>query len=359
MLGDGPRRERDDVSRGPAGSPCHDEKVTIEIDTSRSLRTYDQLVALVRAVASAGIEDESRSLEWKSGYPNLGDVESSFAISRAILGLANRPVDVAQTQFEGTGYVLVGVEPGRIGGQQVPDSADLLNALRRYTGHGRPLWDPRTVNVDGVSVLVVTVEPPRPGDRIALLHKSFQGAKGSLVAEGTVFVRQPGATERASRADMEMLQDRLLSGMELDVAAARAETRNAELRDLVADMVHAAEQWASMLQILVTMSAKQGWRKSDLAEWVDTDSGRAMAGHAKLIEQNARKVRLRTTNPAMLAALGAAMEYFEAGSAAFAPLHTNRASTLDERGVAYGHLNRVVTAFAALESAATEALSGP
>ncbi len=333
--------------------------MTIEIDTSRSLRTHDQLVALVKAVESAGIEDESRALEWKSGYAKLGDVESSFAISRAILGLANRPVDVAHAQFEGTGYVLVGVEPGQISGQVVPDSAELLNALRRYTGHGRPLWDPRTVNVDGVSVLVVTVEPPRPGDRIALLNKSFQTTKGALVAEGTVFVRQPGATERASRADLEMLQDRLLSGTEFDAAAARAESRNAELRDLVADMVHAAGQWVESLQIFVMMSANDAWRQSDLTELINSDSGRALATNAQMVHQNARKIRLRTTHADILAALRQAMECFEAGSEAFTPLHSNRTSTSDERKAAYAQLGAVTRAFVALEGVATEALSAP
>lgn len=60
----------------------------------------------------------------------------------------------------------------------------------------------------------------------------------------------------------------------------------------------------------------------------------------------------------MFAVLGTAMENLEAGSVAFAPLHTNRTSTLDERGAAYAHLNRVLTAFTALKNVAREALSG-
>jgi hypothetical protein len=126
------------------------------------------VLPLLRAVYEAAPEDESRAVEWKSGYADLTSSEASFAIARAVLGLANRPVAVAATLFEGVGYVVVGVEPGSLNGQQVPDSAELLNAVHRYTGHGWPYWDGRTLALDGVNVLVVTVEPPHEGDRIAL-----------------------------------------------------------------------------------------------------------------------------------------------------------------------------------------------
>lgn len=206
--------------------------MVLSIDTSRALRTPNQVLSLIQAVFEAAPEDESRSIEWKSAYTDLTSTEASFAISRAILGLANRPVAVAAASFEGVGYVLVGVEPGSLEGQQVPDSAELLNAIHRYTGHGWPYWDARTLTFNAVTVLVVTVEPPRDGDRMALLQKSYQPAKGPLVSEGTIFVRRPGATERASRAELEMLQDRLLSGSEAEGTALREATRKSELEKL-------------------------------------------------------------------------------------------------------------------------------
>ncbi|MFK3672331.1 hypothetical protein ACI2IX_19365 [Leifsonia aquatica] len=138
--------------------------MTFQIDSSRALRTHDQLVELVelvRAIASAAPEDESRAVEWKSSYKDLTAPDALFAIARAILGMANRPVTVAAAAFEGVGHVVVGAEPGRLVNQVAPDSAELLNALRRYTGHGAPLWDARSVLVNEVSVVVVTVEPPR------------------------------------------------------------------------------------------------------------------------------------------------------------------------------------------------------
>jgi hypothetical protein len=184
--------------------------VTLRTDTARALRTHDQLVSLVRDVVAAAAADESRAIEWKSGYDDLRAPEAAFAIARAIIGLANRPVDVSASAFEGVGYVIIGAEPGSLAGQSVPDSAELLNALRRYTGHTLPLWDHRAVQLGDVSVLVITVEPPRPGDRIAVLQKSFQPLKGALVPEGTIFVRQPGATERELRLATNMFGVTLL-----------------------------------------------------------------------------------------------------------------------------------------------------
>ena len=76
------------------------------------MRTHEQLVSLADAILVAKAEDESRSIEWKSGYPDVTAAPASFAIARAILGLANRPVDVARADFEGVGYVLIGAERG-------------------------------------------------------------------------------------------------------------------------------------------------------------------------------------------------------------------------------------------------------
>jgi hypothetical protein len=252
--------------------------VTFQIDSSRALRTHDQLVDLVCAVLSASPNDESRAVEWKSGYDKLTDNEASFAISRAILGMANRPVSVAAAAFEGVGYVVVGAEPGMLRGQAVPDSAELVNALRRYTGHSFPLWDPRTVTVDAVDVLVITVEPPRDGDRIALLQKEYQlhGPKARLVPEGTIFVRRPGSSERASRIELEMLQDRLIAGLAGHEATVKA-GRNDQIRRLVNAAVSAAHRWANTMEVITMATAGGQGRKFDWVEWMNLDAGKQMA----------------------------------------------------------------------------------
>ncbi len=322
--------------------------MALRIDASRALRTQSQLEILIHAVLGASSDDENRAVEWKSGYKNLTDTEPSFAIGRAILGLANRPVTVANTVFEGVGYVLVGVEPGSMNGQVVPDSAELLNAIRRFTGHGWPHWDPRSVVIDGRNVLVITVEPPRDGDRIALLRKAFQPAKGTAVAEGTVFVRQPGATERASRMEIEMLQDRLLAGTATQAEASRADQRDRELRGLIADMVHSAHQWVNTMEILVIATATDKWGQREWISWANSDSGTAMGTHAQTVHQNARKIRLLSHAPQLLEAVSAA-EGTLGDSAHWDAIHKGGTSG-EERSAAYRQLGKVKRLFDAVEA---------
>ncbi|MBP1054552.1 hypothetical protein J6397_30910 [Rhodococcus qingshengii] len=64
--------------------------MALTIDNSRALRTPAQLLALAQAVHEASPEDESRCIEWKSAYDDITSASASFAVGRAILGLANR-----------------------------------------------------------------------------------------------------------------------------------------------------------------------------------------------------------------------------------------------------------------------------
>lgn len=337
-------------------SDWHDHDVVLKIDTSRALRTPDQVFSLIQAVYEAGPEDESRAIEWKSGYADLTTTDASFAISRAILGLANRPVAVAAASFEGVGYILVGVEPGSLNGQQMPDSAELLNAVHRYTGHGWPYWDARTLAFDGVSVLVVTVEPPHNGDRMALLQKSYQTTKGSLVPEGTIFVRQPGATERASRTELEMLQDRLLSGSEAEGVASREATRKSELREIIGNLVQAGNLWADTMQVLVISSAGGGWKQSDWVEWVNTDSGRGMTESAQLVDRSIRKLRLSTDEESLISPALDVQQRMKKGKA-FDVIHSRGDG--DDRATAYKEINAIKSALAKLELSAIAFLTTP
>lgn len=321
----------------------------LRINTSRALRTHDQLATLIRAVMAADKGDESRSIEWKSGYSDLLSIEASFAIARAVLGLANRPVDVAASAFEGVGYVIVGVEPGNLQGQAVPDSAELLNSLRRYTGHGFPLWDQRVVEVDGIEVLVITVEPPRAGDRIAMLQKNYQPAKGPLSTEGTIFVRQPGATERGSRSEIEMLQDRLLAGTNT-AERERLSKRNEQIRDAVVECVAAAHRWARTIEIMVLMTYKRPWQAHDWEEWVETDSGRAMAADQKLLTDSARRLRLLVSDETFLTTLQHAIDCLNAPDRFEALL--KKEVTEETRGITLQNVWKTQKAWDEVETAA-------
>lgn len=324
--------------------------MVLKIDSSRALRTHDQLAQLVDAVLSADSSDESRAIEWKSQYANLLAPEAGFAIGRAVLGMANRPVTVARPHFEGVGYVLVGVEPGQLHGQIVPDSATVTNSIGRYAGNSWPLWDARTVSVRGHQILIVTVEPPRPGDRIALLQKSFQPARGSEVAEGTIFIRQSGFTDRAKKQDIEQLQERLLAGVAAQAEATRGLDRDRHLRSLIAETVHAIHQWASVMETLVIMTAGSTWGQQSLVEWTTSTPASTSGDAMQLAKLNMSKMRLETKDPELLELVAHAEQSIEAMS--LADVLMAGPSTPEAREIAYGRIREVKNSFDDIATAA-------
>ncbi len=179
--------------------------MALEFDTTRAPRRPSELVALVEAVVAADPADESDWLEWKSTL-NLGRAEGRFAVARAVLGLSNRRPDHALRVCEGHGYVIVGAEPGQVGGVEDVDPAVLDDGLSPYLGGSQgPRWAATYVAVASRKVLVVTVDPPRDGDPIFCLRRAYMNAR-----DGTVYIRRPGKTVPASTADMSYLSERLL-----------------------------------------------------------------------------------------------------------------------------------------------------
>jgi hypothetical protein len=183
--------------------------VAILIDTSRTLRRPVDLLELVNAIVAALPTDEAEWIEWKGTLP-LDAAEGWFAISKAIIGLANRHPDHAARSLEGTGYLVVGAEPGNVRGVTSVDGAKLDDWLRAYLGENGPMWAPTYVTLNGREVLVVVVELPEWGDPIHSLRKTYQPAQGKGADSGTVFARGKAGTRRATAPDMDMLQERLL-----------------------------------------------------------------------------------------------------------------------------------------------------
>jgi hypothetical protein len=187
--------------------------MAISIDTSQALRRPADLRQLVEAVVAALPADEAEWVEWKGSLP-LDAAEGWFSISKQILGFANRWPERAARFLGGNGYLIVGAQPGTtVAGVTPVDVAKLDDWLRAYLGEDGPVWAPTYVTVAGKHVLVVVVEAPRWGDRICVLRKSYQPIeKGQGAPKGTVFVRRQASTERATDAEMDMLQERLLRG---------------------------------------------------------------------------------------------------------------------------------------------------
>lgn len=187
----------------------------LSIDHSQPLRTQDELRGLVAAIRDApATEPETDSLEWKSEW-DLNETEKCFETAKHILGFGNRSVSAARGDFGGCGYLALGVEPGNLCGASPLDPATLNGKLGRYIESGKPRWSPQYIDVDGLSVLIVTIEAPRDGDSICTLQKAFGG-----FGEGRVFIRRHGQTEEAKPAEIRDLERRIRSGrpqVELDV----------------------------------------------------------------------------------------------------------------------------------------------
>ena len=161
------------------------------------------LVALVRAIVAASPDEpETDALEWK-GALDLSRGKARFQLARTLLGFGNRmPAEAAQA-FDGYAYLVAGAEPGNVCGVALPDPADVENALDGFIAHGHPLWRLHRVEVDGAVAAVVEVSPPRSGDRICCLQRTFDSA-----AAGRIFVRRQGQTREAAPDAVRALEDR-------------------------------------------------------------------------------------------------------------------------------------------------------
>lgn len=176
-----------------------------DIDTSRQLRTDDELLRLIAAIYGSRPEaQETNWLEWKSSL-DLTKAPGRFAVAKAILGFANRSVDDARRTAGGVAYMVVGVEPGAAPGVAAIDHADLTPGIKIYAS--TPRFTPRSLRFAGVEVLVVVVEPPEPGDPIHTLQRQYDKFDA-----GAVFHRGPARTAPAGPKDVEMLLERHAQG---------------------------------------------------------------------------------------------------------------------------------------------------
>ena len=175
----------------------------LNLDTSRAPTRPAELLALALAVRDADPSDEASWLEWKSTL----DWQSKGArvhVARAILGFANRMPDDAARHVEGHGFLLVGVESGAIPGVAALDPVDLDQQVSPFIGHDGPGWHPTFLTVEGQTVLIIDVNPPRPGDPIHVARKTSDG-----ITDGWVLVRGKGGTKQATSSQLDALQRRL------------------------------------------------------------------------------------------------------------------------------------------------------
>ena len=180
--------------------------MALTLDASRQFRSVNELTELVRAISSApSSESEPDWLEWKR-EADLTNTSWMAQVSRYIAGFANRDPAVAKGWAGGCSYLVIGVEPGNVCGVSPVDNADLHARISRFV-RDTVRWSPQYVQHEGKQVLVITVEPPEPGDQIVAMLADFpsneRGVRGCR--KGEVFIRRHGKTELAGQDDYDML----------------------------------------------------------------------------------------------------------------------------------------------------------
>lgn len=181
--------------------------MALDFDTSSPVDD-SRLRALVEAIRQAPVtESEPHWLEWKSSV-DLDSAGWRGTLARHMIGFANRDPQTAQQVMGGFGYLALGVAPSELIGVEPIDNADLLNALNVYVDPSRVRWLPHWVALGERTVLVLQVEPPRPGDPIATLRRAYSDGKKRTWDEGSIFVRRAGQTVRPSTGELDMLTQR-------------------------------------------------------------------------------------------------------------------------------------------------------
>ena len=187
----------------------------LTLDASRQFRSIDELADLVQAISSAPLsESEPDWLEWKR-EADLNDRRWHALISKCITGFANRDPIVAERWAGGCSYLVIGAEPGNVGGVTPVDNAILHAGISRFVRQ-TVRWSPQYIQQEGKQVLVITVESPEFGDQIVAMLTSYQSSErgASVCREGDVFIRRQGRTDLAGQQDYDMLVRRFAASGE-------------------------------------------------------------------------------------------------------------------------------------------------
>jgi hypothetical protein len=150
--------------------------VTLNIDTSKAIRTLPDQQALVQAILDARKDTpETHWVEWKSQV-DAAERRWQAELSRQILGFANRDPEEAANWVGGCAYIVVGAEPGNLVGTVIYDATKLEDWFSKYVGIApdAPKWAATYVPMaESKRVLLITVEPPELRDPIWTVRKAY------------------------------------------------------------------------------------------------------------------------------------------------------------------------------------------
>jgi hypothetical protein len=268
-------------------------RVTLDLDLATPLRSLPRLEELVRAVFRAPAStQEMPCVEWKS-EGDAAEGKWRAELAKQVLGMANRDPDAAAAWFGGCGYILVGVEPGALNGTLVHDSAKLESWLAPYVGRtpNGPEWVGAYPEVDGKRVLVLIVEPPRPGQGAWPCRKTYSpdpraGDASVRLRDGAIYVRHKASTEEADGADVEMLTRRT-SGTRRRIAGVSvllAPESHAVALDVSDETISAwAERERTALEPPPPPPVKTEQRETQTVDIGDLPPGSSLRATAKLL----------------------------------------------------------------------------
>jgi len=211
-----------------------------------------ELIELIRAVHASSDHDEDTAVEWKSSLDLEKHEVIGHQVARQIIGFANRMPKDALKRFEGHAYLLIGVEPGKLDGVDSIDPARLTERVQSFIGH-RIGWSPEYVVVDGVTVLVVIIDPPKYGDPIHALYRAI----GNF-PPGTILVRRSGTVASAKPEDI----DRLTARSQPEPAATQIAVHASESLEAWPDP-NDLDDWVKTTAERILASAKDPARLSD------------------------------------------------------------------------------------------------
>lgn len=158
----------------------------------------------IEAVSDSDDRVERHFLELKSQI-DLSIAGGGAKVAKFVLGAANRDPELAVKRFDGYALMVLGVSQGSVTGVPFFEAKDLENTVKKYIGDDGPRWDFERVRVDqDHDVVVIKVDPPRPGDPVYTCYKD--GPEN--LRNGGIYIRLDGQTREARGGEVRALLER-------------------------------------------------------------------------------------------------------------------------------------------------------
>ncbi|CRK52015.1 conserved hypothetical protein [Rhodococcus sp. RD6.2] len=176
-------------------------------DLSRLPMGQREWRGLIDALSELDDRAERHFLELKSQI-DLSSTGGGAKVAKFILGAANRDPEQASKRLAGHALMVLGVSQGSVSGLPFFEAKDLEDIVKKYIGDDGPRWDFERVRVDqDRDIIVIKVDPPRPGDPVYTCYKD--GPEN--LKNGGIYIRLDGQTREARGGEVRTLLKRAAS----------------------------------------------------------------------------------------------------------------------------------------------------